>query len=97
MVSASLVGVTALVADACAAAVKPEVVLPWGGPLGALTIPFGDCAVLGTGRLSTGTELVTGKVEALGETALGSPNTPLLRNAGGKGDMLLSGLAPEER
>jgi hypothetical protein len=55
--------------------VKFAVVLPAGGGFGAFTIPLTGCAVEGVGRVLTGTELVTGRVEAVGETLVGLPST----------------------
>ena len=55
--------------------VKPAVVLPAGGGFGASTIPFTGGAVEGVGNEFTGTEFVTGTVEAVGETLFGLPST----------------------
>lgn len=55
--------------------VKPAVVLPAGGGFGASTIPFTGGAVEGVGNEFTGTEFVTGTVDAVGETLFGLPRT----------------------
>ena len=52
-----------------------EVVLPGGGGFGASTIPEVDGVVEGDGIVSIGTELVVGKVDAVGEVLLGLPFT----------------------
>ena len=66
--------------------VKPAVVLPAGGGLGALTMPLTGGAVDGVGSVLIGTELVTGSVDAVGETLLGFPNT-LLAGCGMLGEV----------
>ncbi len=54
-----------------------EVVLPGGGGLGASTMPAVGGAVEGVGSESSGTELVVGKVDAVGEVLAGLPFTLL--------------------
>ena len=54
-----------------------EVVLPGGGGFGASTIPEVDGVVEGDGIVSIGTELVVGKVDAVGEVLAGLPFTLL--------------------
>jgi hypothetical protein len=51
------------------------VVLPGAGGLGASTIPEVDGVVEGVGTESSGTELVVGKVEAVGDAFDGLPLT----------------------
>jgi len=54
-----------------------DVVLPGGGGFGASTIPELGGVVEGEGTESSGTELVVGKVEAVGEVLLELPFTSL--------------------
>ena len=56
---------------------NPAVVLPAGGGFGASTIPLTGGAVEGVGSVFSGTEFVTGTVEAVGEMLPGLPNTLL--------------------
>jgi hypothetical protein len=51
------------------------VVLPGGGGLGASTMPEVEGVVEGVGIESRGTELVVGKVDAVGEVFDGLPFT----------------------
>lgn len=74
--------------------VNPAVVLPAGGGFGALTIPVDGGAVEGVGSELNGTELVTGSVDAVGETLLGLPRT-LLAGCGMTGGVEDGGVAFE--
>ena len=50
-------------------------VVPGGGGLGASTMPLEDGVVEGVGSVSVGTELVVGKVDAVGLVLAGLPLT----------------------
>ena len=60
------------------------VVLPGAGGFGASTMPEVEGVVEGVGRVSVGTELVVGRVEAVGEVLSGLPFT-LLKGWGADG------------